>query len=179
MRDENGYPIPILRSPAGGADRIITFTDPATEIDSVDPVDLQNYVTGLDYLMTSFAGAASMSVTSVGGTINQVSGEALEIAATEQIDLVSDFQDALAEDFERVLNLILLAMNQQPSRRTTEVQWVPSRSRSLAQVGRFIQQTAPHGVPVSVGLEMLSGATPETVVRWLEDADDEPESEAE
>ena len=170
VTDEHGYPMPILRSPRTGVNQIITFSDPETEIDSVEAVDLQNYVTGLNYLMESFAGAASMPVTSVGGSINQVSAEALEQAAMEQIDLVSDFQDALSEDFERVFDLVLLAMNKAPTDRTSELQWAPGRSRTLGQIGNFIGQTAPHGVPVRVGLEMLPGATPEGVSQWLSEA---------
>ena len=167
--DENGYPKPVLRSPRVGIGQVVTFSNKDTKLDSVPPVELDNYTEGLNYLMESFAGAASMPVTSVGGSINQVSAEALEQAAMEQIDLVSDFQDALSEDFERVFDLILLAIGLEPSGRTAECEWAPGRSRSLAQIGSFISQTAPHGVPPRIGLEMLPGATPDGVTRWLEE----------
>lgn len=172
--DEHGYPIPVLRAPKSGVDNITVFTNPDTKLDAVEATDLSNYTTGLDYLMQSFAGAASLPVTSVGGPVNQVSGETLEQAAMEQTALVADFQSALSEDLERVFDLIVLAMGGEPSGRTAEVTWSASRPRTLAQVGSFISQTAPHGVPVRVGLEMLPGATPDGVTEWLSEATQEP-----
>lgn len=172
--DEHGYPMPVLKSPKAGPTNIITFTSSDTEVDSVEPVDLANYVAGINYLTESFAGMASMPVTAIGGTVSQTTGETLEQAGMEQTALVSDIQQALGEDLERLFEVMAAAIGHELDRTVTGIEWSGAKPRTLSQVGSFISQTAPHGVPARVGLEMLPGVTPEQVDEWL---DDEPAAE--
>lgn len=165
--DENGMEIPVTASPGRvGVDRLLVFDGDAKVFDLAES-NLNNYVTALDMLLSTFAATSQVPAQYLAGDFRNVSGDLMVATEATLLSFVKDLQTAYADAWETVFTLANIAVGKPEVPLGTEVVWADESPKSLAVVASAMSQMVPNGAPARMFLEMLPGATQTKVERWM------------
>lgn len=166
--DDNGMEQPVTSSPGRvGVDRMLVFPGTDTKVFELSESNLNNYVTALDMLVATFASSAQVPPQYLVGDFKNVSGDLMVATEATLLSLVQDLHTAFGESWERVFALAQKARRRAPLPFDAEVVWADASPKSLASVASAMSQMVPNGAPARMFLEMLPGATPQKVERWM------------
>lgn len=165
--DSDGQPIPVVTSPGRvGVERFLVFPGDATNVFDLPESDLTNYVGALEMLVATFASTAQVPPQYLIGDFKNVSGDLMVATEATLRSLVADCQTSFDEGWESVFEMVYIARNETPPEEV-DVVWSDAEPKSLQQIASAASQMIPNGAPLQMFLEMMPGATPETVRRWM------------
>lgn len=168
VTDSNGQPIPIINSPGrAGVDRLIVFPSPDTKITDLPESDLTNYVAVINMLVATFASTAQVPPQYLVGDFKNVSGDLMTATEATLRSLVSELQTQFSDSWLAVFDLVNLARGEEPLDLSAQIVWADATPLDLSQVADAASKMVPQGAPLEMFLEMMPGATPQRVKRWM------------
>lgn len=173
--DEEGQPIPVIATPGrSGVDRFIVFPGDGTNVFDLPESNLTNYVGALEMLVATFASTAQVPPQYLIGDFKNVSGDLMVATEATLRSFVADLQTSFDEGWEEVYALVYLARGEEPPE-TVETVWDDAEPKSLQQIADASSKMIPNGAPLQMFLEMMPGANPQQVHRWMDLSDAERE----
>jgi hypothetical protein len=167
--DDNGQPIPIVASPGRvGVDRALVFPGDATKVFDLAESNLANYIQVLGDFLTQFFAVAQIPPQYLLSRMANLSGDALAGAESTLSSLVVDLQTSAGESLEAVMRLANRARGESAQDVASYVLWAEAEARSFSATVDAITKLVATGFPVEGGLEMIPGATPQKVRRWMD-----------
>ncbi len=174
MLDANGLPIPVLsQSGRVGVDRALVFPGENTKVFDMPESNLQNYITVLSEFLTQLFAVGQVPPQYLLSRMANLSGDALAGAESTLASLVSDLQQWVGESLEQVMRLASRARGESVDDVASEVIWADAEARSFSQTIDAITKLVSTGFPTQAAFEMIPGATPQKVNRWIQMRDDE------
>ena len=172
--DANGQKVPALTSPGRiGVDRALVFPGIATKVFDLPESNLANYITVLGELLTQLFATAQIPPQYLLSRMANLSGDALTGAESTLASLVSDLQITCGESLEEVMRLANIARGETQADVASEVIWADAQARSFAQTVDAITKLVSVRFPTEAAFEMIPGATPQKVARWMQMAETE------
>lgn len=169
VMDDNGQPIPVVASPGRiGVDRALVFPGEATKVFDLDESNLANYIQVLGEFLTQFFAIAQIPPQYLLSRMANLSGDALTGAESTLASLVSDLQTNVGESLESVMRLANRARGEDFDDVASYVIWAEAEARSFGATVDAITKLISVGLPTQAGLEMVPGATPQKVKRWMD-----------
>lgn len=166
--DANGQKIPVVASPGRvGVDRALVFPGESTKVFDMPESNLSNYVTVLGEFLSDLFARAQVPPQYLLNRMANLSGDALAGAESTLQSLVSDLQRWCGEALEHVMRLANRARGDTAPDLASEVLWSVAEARSFAQTVDGITKLVTIGFPREAAFEMVPGATPQKVRRWL------------
>ncbi len=167
--DHNGLPIPVVNAPGRvGVDRALVFPGDATKVFDMPESNLQNYITVLSEFLTQLFAVGQVPPQYLLSRMANLSGDALAGAESTLASLVSDLQQWVGESLEQVMRLASRARGDSDEDVASEVIWADAEARSFSQTIDAITKLVSTGFPTEAAFEMIPGATPQKVKRWLD-----------
>lgn len=165
--DENGLPVPIIVKPGkASVDRFLVFPGDATNVFDLPESDLKNYVVAHNMLVATFSSAAQVPPQYLVGDFKNVSGDLMTATEATLRSFCNDLRTSFGEGWDEVFRLEALARGAAEPEQV-EVSWLDAEPKSLEQIASAAAQMVPHGAPLEMFLEMMPGATPQMVKRWM------------
>jgi hypothetical protein len=175
--DAQGQPVPLLNSPGRiGVDRALVFPGVDTKVFDLPESNLGNYINVLGEFLTQLFAVAQIPPQYLLSRMANLSGDALAGAESTLASLVADLQTSSGESWEQVMRLCNAARGEQDQDLASEVIWGDAEARSFAQVVDAITKLIQVGFPRTAAFEMIPGATPQKVDRWMDLASQEVEN---
>lgn len=166
--DSNGQPIPLLNSPGRvGVDRALVFPGADTRVFDLPESNLDNYIKVLGEFLTEFFAIGQIPPQYLLSRMANLSGDALAGAESTLASLVSDLQRWTGESLEQVMRLANRARGESAGDVASEVIWGDAEARSFAQTVDAITKLVSVTFPHEAAFEMIPGATPGKVKRWM------------
>ncbi len=177
LLDEHGQPMPIVNSPGRiGVDRARVFPYENTKVFDMEESNLQNYIVVLDKFLSDLFAIGQVPPQYLLNKMSNLSGDALSAAESTLQSLVSDLQRWTGESLEQVMRLANRARGEDEVDVASEVVWADAEAKSFAQlVDGITKLISTAGFPRQAGYEMLPGATPQKVRRWMDMAEEQRE----
>ncbi|WP_372672984.1 phage portal protein [Amycolatopsis kentuckyensis] len=167
--DTNGQKKPALSSPGRvGVDRALVFPGKDTKVFDLPESNLQNYITVLGDFMTTLFATGQIPPQYLLNRLANLSGDALAAAESTLASLVDDLKRSCGESLEQVMRLANRARGENEPDLSSEVIWADAEARSFAQIVDAITKLIGQGFPREGAFEMLPGATPQKVSRWMD-----------
>lgn len=165
----NGQPLPVLNSPGRiGVDRALVFPGAGTKVFDMPESNLDNYITVLGEFLTQLFAIGQVPPQYLLSRMANLSGDALTGAESTLASLVTDLQRWVGESLEQVMRLAGRARGDSQDDIASEVIWADAEARSFAQVIDAITKLVSTGFPREGAYEMIPGATPQKVQRWMD-----------
>lgn len=169
ITDANGQPIPIVNSPGrAGVDRLIVFPGDATKVFDLNESDLKNYVTVLNMLVATFASTAQVPPQYLVGDFDNVSGDLMTATEATLRSLISELQSQFSDSWLSLFDLVRAARGEPSLPLDAMIVWDDATPLDISQVSDAASKMIPQGAPLQMFLEMMPGATPQKVKRWME-----------
>ncbi len=176
--DADGQPVPIVNSPGRvGVDRALVFPGIDTKVFDLPESNLANYVTVLGEFLSDLFAVGQVPPQYLLNRMANLSGDALAGAESTLQSLVSDLQRWTGESLEEVMRLANRARGEDEPDLASEVIWADAEARSFAQTIDGITKLISVRFPTEAGFEMIPGATPPKVRRWVDMAKQERETD--
>lgn len=167
--DANGQPMPMIAQQGRiGVDRALAFPGKDTRVFDLPESNLDNYIKVLGEFLTQFFAVAQIPPQYLLSRMANLSGDALAGAESTLASLVADLQTSVGEGWEQVMRLANAASGEDSSDVASEVIWADAEARSFAQAVDAITKLIAAGFPQEAAFEMIPGATPQKVARWVE-----------
>lgn len=180
LLDAQGQKVPVLNSPGRvGVDRALVFPGEATKVFDLPESNLDNYVTVLGDFLTEIFARGQIPPQYLLSRMANLSGDALAGAESTLASLVNDLKRWMGESLEQVMRLANRARGESGDDLASEVIWADAEARSFAQTIDAITKLVSVNFPREAAFELIPGATPQKVQRWLELADTQADREAE
>ncbi len=179
LLDGQGQPLPLVNSPGRiGVDRALVFPGAETKVFDMDESNLQNYIIVLDKFLSDLFAIGQVPPQYLLNKMSNLSGDALSAAESTLQSLVSDLQRWTGESLEQVMRLANRARGEDEIDVASEVVWADAEAKSFAQlVDGITKLISTAGFPRQAGYEMLPGATPQRVRRWMDLAEQQREAD--
>lgn len=169
MVDANGLKVPVLNSPGRvGVDRALVFPGDATKVFDLAESNLKNYIEVLSEFLTQLFAIGQIPPQYLLSRMANLSGDALAGAESTLASLVTDLQRWMGESLEQVMRLANIARGEDEPDLASEVIWADAEARSFAQTVDAIGKLIAVGFPREAAFEMIPGATPQKVSRWMD-----------
>jgi hypothetical protein len=169
LLDEQGQPQPAISSPGRiGVDRALVFPGKDTKVFDLPESNLSNYIEVLEDFMTFLFATGQIPPQYLLNRMANLSGDALAAAESTLASLVDDLQRSCGEALEQVMRLANRARGESAPDLASEVIWADAEARSFAQIVDAITKLVTVGFPREAAFEMIPGATPPKVTRWME-----------
>lgn len=166
---KTGAPIPITASLGRiGVDRALVFPGEATKVFDLQESNLKNYIEVLTEFLVQFFARAQVPPQYLLSRMANLSGDALAGAESTLSSLVSDLQAGWGESAEQVMRLSARARGTEEPDLASEVIWADAEARSFGATIDAIVKLIGTGFPKRAAFEMLPGATPQKVARWMD-----------
>ncbi len=166
--DANGQPLPVLNSFGRiGVDRALVFPGEATKVFDMPESNLDNYIKVLGEFLTQLFAVGQVPPQYLLTRMANLSGDALAGAESTLASLVSELQTGLGESLEQVMRLANRARGEADEDVASEVIWADAEVRSFAQTIDAITKLVSVNFPRAAAFEMIPGATPQKVERWM------------
>ena len=179
LLDANGQKVPALNTPGRvGVDRALVFPGKDTKVFDLPESNLANYINVLGEFLSQFFALGQSPPQYLLSRMANLSGDALAGAESTLASLVNDLQRWMGESLEQVMRLANVARGDEAPDLASEVIWADAEARSFAQTIDAITKLISVRFPTEAAFEMIPGATPQKVQRWLEMADNEATREA-
>jgi hypothetical protein len=174
LLDGQGQRQPSLSSPGRiGVDRALVFPGKDTKVFDLPESNLDNYIKVFDSFLTTLFATGQIPPQYLLNRMANLSGDALAAAESTLASLVSDLKRSCGEALEQVMRLANKARGEEYPDLASEVIWADAEARSFAQIVDAITKLVTQGFPREGAFEMLPGATPQKVTRWMEMAAEE------
>lgn len=168
LLDANGLKVPVVRSPGRlGVDRALAFPGADTKVFDLPESNLSNYITVLGEFLTQLFAVGQIPPQYHLSKMANMSGDALAGAESTLAALVTDLQRWMGESLEQVMRLANRARGEEFPDLASEVIWADAEARSFAQTIDAITKLISTGFPREAAFEMIPGATPKRVQRWM------------
>lgn len=168
ITDQDGQPIPIINSPGrAGVDRLLVFPGSDTKVTDLNESNLDNYVKVLDMLVATFASTAQVPPQYLVGDFKNVSGDLMTATEATLRSLTSELQTQFGDAWLSLFDLVSLARGEGPLSMDAQIVWEDATPLDLSQVSDAASKMVPQGAPLEMFLEMIPGATPQKVKRWM------------
>ena len=165
--DSDGQPIPIVTNPGRvGVERFLVFPGDATNVFDLPESNLTNYVGALEMLVATFASTAQVPPQYLIGDFKNVSGDLMVATEATLRSLISDLQTSFDEGWESVYKLVYIARGDEAPEHVQTV-WEDAEPKSLQVIADASSKMIPNGAPLQMFLEMMPGANPQKVNRWM------------
>lgn len=169
MLDENGLKVPVLNNPGRvGVDRALVFPGEATKVFDLPESNLKNYIEVLGEFLSQFFAVAQIPPQYLLSRMANLSGDALAGAESTLASLVSELQQSMGESMEQVMRLANRARGEQEQDVASEVIWADAEARSFGATIDAITKLISVTFPREAAFEMIPGATPQKVTRWMD-----------
>lgn len=169
LLDAQGQPQPSLSSPGRvGVDRALVFPGKDTKVFDLPESNLDNYIKVLGEFLTDLFSVAQIPPQYLLSRMANLSGDALAGAESTLASLVSDLQRWTGESLEQVMRLANRARGEEAPDLASEVIWADAEARSFSQTVDAITKLVAVNFPHEAAYEMLPGATPQKVSRWMD-----------
>ncbi len=169
LLNAQGLKQPVLRSPGRiGVDRALVFPGEATKVFDLAESNLDNYIKVLGEFLSDLFAVGQVPPQYLLNRMANLSGDALAGAESTLQSLVSDLQRWTGESLEQVMRMANRARGDSDLDVASEVVWADAEARSFAQTIDGIVKLIAIKFPVEAGFEMIPGATPPKVARWME-----------
>jgi hypothetical protein len=166
---KTGGPIPVTTTLGRvGVDRALVFPGEATKVFDLQESDMKNYVELLTEFLVQFFARAQVPPQYLLSRMANLSGDALAGAESTLSSLVSDLQAGWGESAEQVMRLSARARGNAEPDLASEVVWADAEARSFGATIDAIVKLIGTGFPKRAAFEMLPGATPQKVSRWMD-----------
>lgn len=176
--DDNGQPVPIVNSPGRiGVDRALVFPGAETKVFDLPESNLANYIAVLTEFLSDLFAVGQVPPQYLLNKMANLSGDALAGAESTLQSLVTDLQRWTGESLEQVMRLANRARGDDAPDLASEVVWADAEARSFAQTIDGIVKLISVRFPTRAGFEMIPGATPPKVDRWMGMLEDEQETD--
>lgn len=176
--DANGQAMPVVSSPGRiGVDRALVFPGSDTKVFDMPESNLANYIAVLDKFLSDLFAIGQVPPQYLLNKMANISGDGLDAAESTLQSLVSDLQRWTGESLEQVMRLANRARGEDEPDVASEVVWADAEAKSFAQLTDGIVKLIGVGFPRQGGFEMLPGATPQKVQRWMDLAEEQREQE--
>lgn len=167
--DGNGNPVPQLSSPGRvGVDRALVFPGENTKVFDLPESNLDHYISVLGEFMTDLFAVGQIPPQYLLTRMANLSGDALAGAESTLASLVSDLQESAADPWEQVMRFANRARGGDEDDLASEVIWGDGEARSFAQIADAITKLVSVKFPRQAAFELLPGATPQKVQRWMQ-----------
>lgn len=167
--DGNGQKVPIINSPGRiGVDRALVFPGGDTKVFDLAESNLSNYSEVLGEFLTQLFAVGQIPPQYLLSRMANLSGDALAGAESTLASLVSDLQRWMGESLEQVMRLANRARGEQEADLASEVIWADAEARSFAQIIDAITKLISVNFPREAAFELIPGATPQKVKRWMD-----------
>jgi hypothetical protein len=177
--DAQGQRIPVVSSPGRvGVDRALIFPGSETRVFDMPESNLDNYITVLAEFLSDLFAVGQVPPQYLLNRMANLSGDALAGAESTLQSLVSDMQRWVGESLEQVMRLANRARGEDEPDVASEVVWADAEARSFAQTIDGIVKLVSVRFPHEAAFEMIPGATPPKVARWMDLAAREQEQAA-
>lgn len=174
LLDEQGQKRPMLNSPGRiGVDRALVFPGTDTKVFDMPESNLSNYIEVLGEFLTQLFAVGQVPPQYLLSRMANLSGDALTGAESTLASLVADLQRWTGESLELVMRLANRARGTNEADVASEVIWADAEARSFSQTIDAIVKLVSVEFPREAAFEMIPGATPEKVARWLRQRDSE------
>lgn len=161
--------IPMLRSPGRmGVDRALVFPGDATKVYDLPESRLDNYIVVLDSFLAQMFAVGQIPPQYLLTKMANLSGDALAGAESTLTSLVGELKRGWGESTEVVMRLANRARGDDFEDVASEIVWSEQEARSFAATIDAIVKLTTAGFPEEGAFEMIPGATPPKVKRWLE-----------
>ena len=175
--DPNGLQQPLLNSPGRpGVDRLLAFPGSDTKVFDLPESNLGNYTTVLGEFLSQLFAIGQIPPQYLLTRMANLSGDALAGAESTLASLVADLQLWVGESLESVMRLANKARGESEQDVASEVIWADAEARSFAQIIDAIVKLVSVNFPREAAFELIPGATPQKVERWMTMMDGEQSS---
>lgn len=172
--DDGGQPVPLVSSPGRVAvDRALVFPGADTKVFDLPESNLDNYIKVLGEFLSDLFAVGQVPPQYLLNRMANLSGDALAGAESTLQSLVADLQRWTGESLEQVMRMANRARGEDEPDLASEVVWADAEARSFAQTIDGIVKLVSVRFPRQAGFEMIPGATPPKVDRWMQMAADE------
>lgn len=169
LLNSQGQPMPVLNSPGRvGVDRALVFPGVDTKVFDLPESNLDNYIKVLGEFLTQFFAVGQIPPQYLLSRMANLSGDALAGAESTLSSLVSDLQTSVGESHEDLMRKANKARGEESPDLASEVIWGDGEARSFAQTVDAITKLVAVEFPREAAFEMIPGATPQKVTRWME-----------
>lgn len=166
--DANGQMVPVINSPGrAGVDRLIVFPGADTKVTDLPESDLENYVTVINALIAAFASTAQVPPQYLVGDFKNVSGDLMTATEATLRSFVSELQTQFGDSWLALVDLINLARGEETLPPSAQAVWEDATPLDISQIADAVSKMVPQGAPLEMFLEMMPGATPQRVKRWM------------
>ncbi|RZT87469.1 SPP1 Gp6-like portal protein [Pseudonocardia sediminis] len=175
LLDANGQPLPIVTSPGRvGVDRALVFPGADTKVFDMPESNLSNYISVLTEFLTDLFATGQVPPQYLLNRMSNLSSDTLTAAESTLQSLISDLKRWNGESVEQVMRLANRARGEQFEDLASEVIWAETETKQFAVlVDGIVKLVSGAEFPVQAGYELLPGATPQKVERWLKLREDE------
>ena len=174
----DGQPIPVINSPGRiGVDRALIFPGADTKVFDLPESNLANYISVLGEFLSDLFAVGQVPPQYLLNRMANLSGDALAGAESTLQSLVTDLQRWTGESLEQVMRLANRARGEDEPDVASEVVWADAEARSFAQTIDGIVKLISVRFPTKAGFEMIPGATPPKVNRWMDMVAEEQETD--
>ncbi|MDR7253718.1 hypothetical protein J2X46_002708 [Nocardioides sp. BE266] len=172
--DANGMKVPVINSPGRvSVDRALVFPGSETKVFDLQESNLKNYIDVLGEFLTQLFAVGQIPPQYLLSRMANLSGDALAGAESTLAALVADLQMSMGESLEHVMRLANRARGEANPDLSSEVIWADAEARSFAQTIDAITKLVSTGFPREAAFEMIPGATPPKVTRWMDMVDED------
>jgi hypothetical protein len=172
--DGNGNPMPLLSTPGRvGVDRLLAFPGGETKVFDLPESNLGNYIEVLESFLVQFFSTGQIPPQYLLSQMANLSGDALAGAESTLASLVKELQLSGGEGNADLSELAWYAAGNTDAYGAAEAVWADAEARSFAQIIDAITKLIAQGFPRRSAWEMIPGATPQKVERWIDQAEDE------
>lgn len=174
MLDAQGQKVPLLRSPGRlSVDRALVLPGADTRVFDLPESNLNNYITVLSEFLSHLFAVAQVPPQYLLNKMANLSGDALAGAESTLQSLVSELKLSVGESLEHLMRLANRARGDAAGDLASEVIWADTEARSFAQIVDGIVKLTTTGFPSQAAWELIPGATPQKVDRWMQMQADE------
>lgn len=167
--DANGLKVPVLNSPGRvGVDRALVFPGKDTKVFDLTESNLKNYIEVLGEFLSQLFATGQIPPQYLLSRMANLSGDALTGAESTLASLVGELQRSMGESLEQVMRLANVARGDSEQDLASEVIWADTEARSFAQTIDAITKLISVSFPREAAFEMIPGATPPKVKRWMD-----------
>lgn len=174
----NGRKVPLLNDFGRAAvDRMLVFNGENTKVFDMPESNLKNYVEMLTEFLTQFFATAQVPPQYLLSRMANLSGDAISGAESTLTSLQGELKRYANEGNVELFTLAAAAAGEEAPHPDMEMLYADTEVKSFAQVVDGIQKLITTGFPREAAYEMLPGANPSKVARWMVMADKELDRE--
>lgn len=166
--DSDNRRVPVLNTFGRTAvDRMLVFPGAETKVFDLPESNLDNYIKVLSEFLTDLFAVGQIPPQYLLTRMANLSGDALAGAESTLASLVDDLQRWWGDSHKRLMRLAGRARGEQLVDVGSEIQWADAQARSFAQTIDAIVKLVSVKFPTEAAFEMIPGANPEKVKRWM------------